>query len=64
MGGRLYNEALSIRRAQTVADALSVLGVAPQRITVNWAGERAPEVVGHTPEARSRNRRVIMTIVK
>lgn len=64
MGGRLYNEALSIRRAQTVADALVAAGVAPERIRVNWAGERAPETAGRSIEARSRNRRVIMTIVK
>lgn len=64
LGGRLYNEALSIRRAQTVADALVAAGVSPERITVTWAGERAPEIAERTRDARSRNRRVIMTIVK
>ncbi len=63
-GGRLYNEALSIRRAQVVVDALVAAGVAANRLSVTGRGEKAPDADAHTREARAKNRRVVLTIVK
>lgn len=64
LGGRLYNEALSLRRAQAVVDALAQRGLSEARVSVVGLGARDPEVSDSTPDARARNRRVILNIVK
>jgi outer membrane protein OmpA-like peptidoglycan-associated protein len=63
-GGKLYNRALSIRRAQVVVDALVKGGVEPNRLSVTGLGEQSPDVPDRTRDARGKNRRVILTIVK
>lgn len=63
-GGKLYNRALSLRRAQVVVDALAENGVAPARLSVTGLGEQSPDVPDRTRDARQMNRRVIITLVK
>ena len=64
LGGRLYNEALSIRRAQVVVDALQAANVSSSRLRVTGLGEGAPELPDRTRKARAQNRRVILTMYK
>ena len=63
-GGRLYNEALSIRRAQVVVEALQAANVSSSRLRVTGQGEGAPEIPDRTRAARAQNRRVILTMYK
>lgn len=63
-GGRLYNQALSIRRAQVVLEALLAAGVEPVRAGIIGEGESLPEYVERTRDARAKNRRVVLTLVK
>jgi len=50
VGTDSYNMALSLRRADTVRDALIAAGVAPAKIDTEWVGERqlpVAEAAGH-----------------
>jgi len=58
VGEEAYNQKLSERRAQTVADYLSAQGVAPGRFKVIGMGEAKPLVSNDTEEGRAQNRRV------
>ncbi|MEL6266977.1 MAG: OmpA family protein [Pseudomonadota bacterium] len=62
-GSDAYNQDLSERRAQTVANALVDGGVLPQRIAAYGRGETQPVATNETPEGRARNRRVEILIV-
>ena len=69
VGSEQANVRLSDQRARSVADALSSLGVAPSRLTVQGFGEGYP-VAANTwndgrdnPEGRARNRRVEIVIL-
>ncbi|CAN5906573.1 OmpA family protein [soil metagenome] len=54
-----YNQALSERRASSVANYLVGAGrVLPARIFVAGEGERQPVATNNTPEGRAQNRRV------
>ncbi len=64
LGGKLYNRALSIRRAQVVVDLLVKDGVDANRLSVTGLGEQSPDMPDRTRDARGKNRRVIITIVK
>ncbi|MCB1380865.1 MAG: OmpA family protein, partial [Alphaproteobacteria bacterium] len=64
LGGRLYNEALAIARAQTVYDHLVAAGVGPARLSIAGKGKRYPIVTADSAEARSVNRRAVITIVE
>lgn len=67
-GDAAANEALSKVRAQSVANELVFNGIAPERITVRGYGDSRPVAPDRhpdgtdNPEARSRNRRVDVTI--
>ena len=63
-GGRLYNRALSVARAQGVAGLLASAGVNPARLAVDGLGKAMPLDSERKREARARNRRVEITIVK
>jgi outer membrane protein OmpA-like peptidoglycan-associated protein len=58
-----YNQALSERRAQSVASYLASHGVKSQRLITIGAGESRPIASNDTDQGRSANRRVELTIV-
>ncbi len=53
-----YNQALSVRRAQSVADYLADNGISRGRLTVDGRGESQPLVSNATRAGRAVNRRV------
>ncbi len=53
-----YNQGLSERRAQAVADYLAGQGVDPARMTTSGMGESSPIADNGTREGRAQNRRV------
>ncbi len=57
-GSREYNMALGQRRANSVKQALNVLGVANDRIETVSFGEDKPKATGHDETAWAQNRRV------
>lgn len=57
-----YNQALSQRRAQTVATYLAGKGVLDQRMITVGAGESRPVATNDTPDGRQLNRRVELTL--
>ncbi|HEU4624444.1 MAG TPA: OmpA family protein [Steroidobacteraceae bacterium] len=61
-GSEQYNQALSERRAQSVAQYLESHGVNPQRVITVGAGETHPIASNATPEGRQANRRVELSL--
>ncbi|WP_260259098.1 OmpA family protein [Vibrio intestinalis] len=61
-GAAEYNQILSEKRAQAVADALANQGIDPARISVRGEGEDNPVASNSTREGRAQNRRVDVTI--
>ncbi len=59
-GSREYNVALGERRAQTVAEYLRLMGVAPNQIRLVSYGQEKPAVVGHEETVYAQNRRVAL----
>lgn len=57
-GSDEYNEELSRRRAQSVADALESRAIRADRVQVVGRGKRYPVASNDTPEGRQQNRRV------
>jgi outer membrane protein OmpA-like peptidoglycan-associated protein len=62
-GSDAYNQALSERRAQAVANYLISRGVSASRIRWQGFGETQPVVANDTDAGRARNRRVEIKIV-
>lgn len=62
-GSEEYNLELSRKRAQTVANYLSTLGISPTRFTIMGYGESQPLMTNDTPEGRAANRRVEIGIM-
>jgi outer membrane protein OmpA-like peptidoglycan-associated protein len=58
VGGDDYNQALSERRAEAVADALRLRGVPPDRYEVKGLGKAFPVASNETSAGRQQNRRV------
>lgn len=63
VGTDAYNQALSQRRANSVAGYLASRGVMQQRMIVVGAGETRPIASNDTEAGRAQNRRVEITIV-
>jgi outer membrane protein OmpA-like peptidoglycan-associated protein len=61
-GSDQYNQALSERRAQTVATYLAGTGVMQQRMITVGAGEGRPVATNDTADGRQLNRRVELTL--
>ena len=61
-GTASFNQALSERRANSVANVLFNGGVAFNRVRTVGAGEAQPIATNQTAEGRQRNRRVEITI--
>jgi outer membrane protein OmpA-like peptidoglycan-associated protein len=62
-GEASYNQGLSERRANAVADVLQANGVNYSRIVTIGRGENNPVASNLTPEGKSQNRRVEIVIV-
>jgi len=62
VGATEYNQKLSERRAQAVADYQKMLGVAGSRISIVGLGESNPIASNDTDEGRRQNRRVEIAI--
>ena len=62
-GSDAYNQALSERRAQSVASYLSSRGVAPARMATRGFGETQPIADNATEYGRAQNRRVEIKVV-
>jgi outer membrane protein OmpA-like peptidoglycan-associated protein len=58
VGSESYNQQLSERRAQAVADALRMRGVPLDRVQVEGLGKEFPVASNETPAGRQQNRRV------
>jgi outer membrane protein OmpA-like peptidoglycan-associated protein len=63
-GPRLYNQALSEARAQTVVTALAAAGVDAARLSTKGYSESVPVDAEKSIAARKKNRRVEITLVK
>jgi outer membrane protein OmpA-like peptidoglycan-associated protein len=61
-GSSTHNQALSERRANSVAQYLESQGVDSQRVMAVGAGEGHPIAPNNTPEGRQANRRVELTL--
>lgn len=62
-GEATYNQALSERRANAVADVLQAGGVTYNRLQTLGRGENDPVASNLTPEGKARNRRVEIVIL-
>lgn len=62
-GSDAYNQALSERRAQSVADYLTSQGVARARMGIRGYGETQPIASNDTEAGRAQNRRVEIKVV-
>lgn len=62
VGSDAYNQALSQRRASSVAEYLLSQGVAPNKLTSEGIGESQPVADNETDEGRAKNRRVELHI--
>ena len=58
-----YNKKLSERRGQAVQDYLEDAGIDPNIMTTKGYGKSNPLVIGTTPEARAKNRRVEIAVI-
>ena len=61
-GSDAYNQRLSERRAQSVAQYLEGQGIRPLRIVTEGYGERYPVASNETAAGRQQNRRVELTL--
>jgi OOP family OmpA-OmpF porin len=59
-GSTKYNQGLSERRAQAVANYLTSNEIGPHRMTVKGYGEDNPVADNKTSEGRAHNRRVVL----
>ena len=62
-GGEAANQALSVSRAQAVANYLKGRGVIAARVGVKGYGETAPIASNDTEEGRAQNRRIEIRVV-
>ena len=62
-GSDAYNQALSERRARSVADYLSSHGIASARLATQGFGESQPIADNSTPAGKAENRRVEIKVV-
>jgi outer membrane protein OmpA-like peptidoglycan-associated protein len=62
-GSEAFNQDLSVRRAESVRNALVAQGVSAARITTMGFGESQPIADNNTAAGKQLNRRVVITIV-
>lgn len=61
-GRDAYNEQLSLRRAQSVANALTAVGMRPENVETRGLGSREPVASNDTRAGRMENRRVSIVV--
>ncbi len=61
-GSASYNQTLSTKRAESVADYLDGQGIMDKRMVVRGYGEQYPIASNDTPDGREQNRRVELTL--
>jgi len=61
-GSASYNDQLSLRRAQAVADTMEAAGMPASGMTVRGLGSRIPVVSNQSADGRAQNRRVVVVI--
>ncbi|MBL0628002.1 OmpA family protein [Aeromonas jandaei] len=61
-GESSYNQQLSLKRAQSVADVLISVGMKPANLEVRGSGEAAPVADNKSAAGRAENRRVAIVI--
>lgn len=59
-----YNQALGIRRAQTMKLYFESMGMPASKIKINSKGEKEPVANNSSDEGRAKNRRTVVTIKK
>jgi OmpA-OmpF porin, OOP family len=59
VGNPVYNQKLSMKRAETVKKALVKLGIAPSRIQTKGYGDFRPVATNDNADGRAKNRRVV-----
>jgi len=64
IGTNEYNQALGLRRAQSVKQYFENEGITPKRMIVESKGEMQPVDNNSTREGRANNRRTVITIKK
>lgn len=64
IGSEESNMALSLRRAESVKNAIVAKGINPNRIRTKGLGESSPLVPNDTEENRRTNRRTEFTIIE
>lgn len=57
-----YNDQLSLRRAQAVAEAMEAAGMPAAGIAVRGLGSRMPVVGNQSADGRAQNRRVVLVV--
>jgi len=62
-GSDAYNERLSLRRAQAVADILVEAGLPKDLLQVRGLGKRLPVLDNKTAQGRAQNRRVAIVVL-
>jgi len=63
IGSDAYNEQLSLRRAQAVADILIEAGLSKELLQVRGLGKRLPVVDNKTRQGHAENRRVAIVVL-
>ena len=63
-GTDAYNQGLSVRRANSVADYLSAGGISRSRMEIRGYGESKPVASNETDDGRAQNRRVELHVVE
>lgn len=61
-GRDAYNEQLSLRRAKSVANALTAVGMRPENVETRGLGSREPVASNDTRAGRMENRRVAIVV--
>ncbi|MDR2187249.1 MAG: OmpA family protein [Azonexus sp.] len=61
-GSASYNDQLSLRRAQEVANVIVAAGMPSDNVGVRGLGSRFPVTSNNTADGRSQNRRVVLVI--
>ena len=63
IGSDVYNQRLSVRRAESIKAYLVSKGIEPNRIYTEGKGEKQPVASNKTKDGRAKNRRVEIEVI-